>query len=85
MAAHRPTEDGHGTGRGVPGVRRPSQDRAGGAGAARSGLVARDESGELLLDELVTSTYPLDAINEAIAATVAGGVRRNVVVLGGAE
>lgn len=36
--------------------------------------------GRLKLDELVTKTYPLDQINEAIAATNGGRARRNVIV-----
>ena len=43
-------------------------------------LIGRYDAGELLLDELVTNRYPLDQINEAIAETAAGGVRRNVIV-----
>ena len=37
--------------------------------------------GRLKLEELVTGTYPLQAINDAIAATRAGQGRRNVVVM----
>jgi S-(hydroxymethyl)glutathione dehydrogenase/alcohol dehydrogenase len=36
--------------------------------------------GRLRLDELITARYPLDRINEAIAAVEAGGALRNVVV-----
>lgn len=39
-------------------------------------------SGRLKLDELVSGRYPLDRINEAIAATRAGKSRRNVIVFG---
>ena len=41
--------------------------------------------GELLLDELVTATYELDDINDAIESTRRGEARRNVIVLGGAS
>ncbi|WP_298435730.1 alcohol dehydrogenase catalytic domain-containing protein [uncultured Jannaschia sp.] len=37
--------------------------------------------GRLMLEELVSETFPLDRINDAIAATRAGQGRRNVVVL----
>ncbi|MGB3553916.1 MAG: zinc-binding dehydrogenase, partial [Jannaschia sp.] len=37
--------------------------------------------GRLKLEELVSGTYPLDRINDAIAATRAGEGRRNVVVM----
>ncbi|PWJ18134.1 alcohol dehydrogenase catalytic domain-containing protein [Jannaschia seohaensis] len=37
--------------------------------------------GRLKLEELVSGTYPLEAINEAMAATRAGQGRRNVVVM----
>jgi Zn-dependent alcohol dehydrogenase len=37
--------------------------------------------GELRLDELVTATYPLDRINEAMDAMRAGAAIRNVIVL----
>ena len=43
-------------------------------------LVALYTSGELRLDELVTATYPLDRINDAIDAMRAGAAIRNVVV-----
>lgn len=36
--------------------------------------------GRLKLEELVSRTWPLDAINEAIADTRAGAARRNVIV-----
>ena len=36
--------------------------------------------GRLMLDELVSETFPLDRINDAIAATKAGRGRRNVVL-----
>jgi S-(hydroxymethyl)glutathione dehydrogenase / alcohol dehydrogenase len=38
--------------------------------------------GRLRLDELISGRYPLERINEAIAATKSGHVRRNVIVLG---
>jgi S-(hydroxymethyl)mycothiol dehydrogenase len=37
--------------------------------------------GRLMLEELVSETFPLERINEAIAATKAGRGRRNVVLL----
>ncbi len=37
--------------------------------------------GELLLDELVTATFPLTAVNEAIEAVGSGSVIRNVLVM----
>ncbi|WP_102226475.1 Zn-dependent alcohol dehydrogenase [Acidimangrovimonas sediminis] len=37
------------------------------------------QQGRLKLDELVTKTYPLDQINEAIADTKSGRARRNVI------
>jgi S-(hydroxymethyl)glutathione dehydrogenase/alcohol dehydrogenase len=51
-------------------------------------IVARDipklakayRGGELKLDELVSNTYPLEKINEAIAEAKSGTVRRNVIV-----
>jgi Zn-dependent alcohol dehydrogenase len=36
--------------------------------------------GRLRLDELVTATYPLERINEAIAAMRSGEAIRNVIV-----
>lgn len=44
-------------------------------------LIEWYESGQLKLDELVSATYPLDEINEAIAAVADGGSIRNVVVM----
>ena len=38
------------------------------------------KKGELKLDELVSKTYRLDQINEAIADTKKGAARRNVIV-----
>lgn len=38
--------------------------------------------GTLKLDELVSNTYPLEAINEAIAEVRTGSVKRNVIVFG---
>lgn len=43
-------------------------------------LVDRYQDGTLLLDELVSRTWSLDQINEAIADTRAGAARRNVIV-----
>ncbi len=43
-------------------------------------LVDLYQQGRLKLDELVTRRYPLEKINEAIADTVAGNTRRNVIV-----
>jgi S-(hydroxymethyl)glutathione dehydrogenase / alcohol dehydrogenase len=43
-------------------------------------LVDLYRSGKLLLDELVTATYPLEEINEAIAAVNEGKALRNVIV-----
>ena len=43
-------------------------------------LIALYRSGRLKLDELVTGRYPLDRINEAIAAAAAGDALRNVIV-----
>ena len=38
------------------------------------------KKGELKLDELVSKTYRLDQINEAIAEVESGNVMRNVIV-----
>lgn len=43
-------------------------------------LIALYRSGRLMLDELVTDTYPLARINEAIAAVRGGNVLRNVIM-----
>lgn len=43
-------------------------------------LVELYRAGRLKLDELVTARYPLDGINDAIAAVKGGEVLRNVVV-----
>ena len=43
-------------------------------------LVALYEDGRLKLDELVTATYPLDRINEAVEAMRRGEAIRNVIV-----
>ena len=40
------------------------------------------QQGRLKLDELVSRTWTLDEINEALADTKAGAARRNVIVLG---
>jgi len=44
-------------------------------------LVRRYEQGELKLDELITARYPLEEINEAIAAVNRGDALRNVILL----
>ena len=46
-----------------------------------SQLINFYQSGELELDALVTATYPLESINEAIDATRAGIGMRNVIVM----
>lgn len=43
-------------------------------------LVELYQQGRLKLDELVTRRYKLEDINEAIADTIAGNTRRNVIV-----
>ncbi|MFT4715122.1 MAG: S-(hydroxymethyl)glutathione dehydrogenase/alcohol dehydrogenase [Paracoccaceae bacterium] len=43
-------------------------------------LIELYQQGRLKLDELVTRRYKLEDINEAIADTVAGNARRNVIV-----
>ncbi len=43
-------------------------------------LVELYQSGKLKLDELVTATYPLEQINEAIASVKRGEALRNVIV-----
>lgn len=43
-------------------------------------LIDLYQQGRLKLDELVTRRYKLEQINEAIADTVAGNARRNVIV-----
>lgn len=43
-------------------------------------LVDLYKQGRLKLDELITRRYPLHQINEAIADTVAGNARRNVII-----
>jgi len=45
-------------------------------------LIAAWRDGRLKLEELVSGRYPLDRINEAIAATKAGTDRRNIIVFG---
>ena len=47
-------------------------------------LVSLYEDGRLKLDELVTRTYPIEEINEAIDAVKRGEARRNVIVFAGA-
>ena len=44
-------------------------------------LIERNQDGRLLLDELVTEWYPLDAINEAFVSVKSGEALRNVIVL----
>ena len=43
-------------------------------------LIALYNSGRFKLDELITARYPLNKINEAIAAVVSGEALRNVIV-----
>ncbi len=43
-------------------------------------LVALYENGRLKLDELITNRYPLEEINEAIAAVKRGEALRNVII-----
>jgi Zn-dependent alcohol dehydrogenase len=43
-------------------------------------LIRAWSKGELKLDELITHTFPLEKINEAIAEVKAGKARRNVIV-----
>ncbi len=43
-------------------------------------LISLYEQGRVKLDELVTKTYPLEEINEAIAAVKRGDALRNVIV-----
>lgn len=43
-------------------------------------LVKKYRSGELMLDELVTATYPIEGINEAIESVKNGQAVRNVIV-----
>lgn len=43
-------------------------------------LVELYQQGRLKLDELITRRYPLEQINEAIADTLSGKARRNVIV-----
>ncbi len=45
-------------------------------------LVGLYLDGRLKLDELVSATYPLEEINQAIAAVKRGEARRNVIVFG---
>lgn len=45
-------------------------------------LIEHYRAGRLKLDELVTARYPLEQINEAIAAVNAGKALRNVIVFG---
>jgi len=47
-------------------------------------LIARYDAGELKLDELISSHFTLDGINEAMDATRAGSGLRNVVMIGAA-
>ena len=43
-------------------------------------LVHLYQQGRLKLDELVTRTYPLEEINDAISSALSGEALRNVVV-----
>ncbi|MDX1513197.1 MAG: Zn-dependent alcohol dehydrogenase [Gammaproteobacteria bacterium] len=43
-------------------------------------LVSLYQQGRLKLDELITERYPLDGINEAMAASTRGNALRNVIV-----
>ena len=43
-------------------------------------LVERYREGRLKLDQLVSGRYPLERVNEAIAAVRAGSALRNVIV-----
>jgi S-(hydroxymethyl)glutathione dehydrogenase/alcohol dehydrogenase len=43
-------------------------------------LVELYQQGRLKLDELITARYPLERINEAIAAVNQGAALRNVIV-----
>lgn len=45
-------------------------------------LVDRYKAGDLMLDELITNTYPLTAINDAIESVYAGDAIRNMIVFG---
>ncbi|MCB1369262.1 MAG: alcohol dehydrogenase catalytic domain-containing protein [Rhodobacteraceae bacterium] len=47
-------------------------------------LIEHWRAGRLKLAELISGRYPLERINEAIAATRSGAARRNVVVFGDA-
>ena len=48
-------------------------------------LIQHWRAGRLRLAELISNRYPLEAINDAIAATSAGADRRNVIVFGDAQ
>ncbi len=48
-------------------------------------LIEWYREGVLKLDELVSGTYPLEEINEAISDVASGGTIRNVVLMGGAH
>lgn len=48
-------------------------------------LVEHYRAGRLKLDELITQEYPLEEINEAIAAVNAGRALRNVIVFDGSR
>ncbi len=43
-------------------------------------LISKYQNGALLLDELITRTYPIDDINEAIDSVKAGHAVRNVIL-----
>ena len=48
-------------------------------------LIGHWRAGRLKLAELVSGRYPLEEINEAIAAAKSGAARRNVIVFGDAS
>lgn len=43
-------------------------------------LMDMHNAGKLMLDELITRTYPLDQINEAYGALIRGEVARSLIV-----
>jgi Zn-dependent alcohol dehydrogenase len=45
-------------------------------------LIAQYRAGRLKLDALISERFPLERINEAIAASRTGSARRNVIVFG---
>ena len=54
------------------GTARPRQDL--------QGLMQLASTGQLKLDELITTTYPLEQINEAYEALIRGEVARSLIV-----